>query len=546
MAKRPVWSQMIGLLALVPLALPLLFLRPALHGITSVSWGDLADCLQPFMRTLTFSIGTTLLVVPFSFLAAAIAWMYGGHRLSWGTVWLIPLLSGGVVWACLWKLVIFRLPWLQIFLASRSPLPFWWFFAMIQMWQFCPAFVFMYWAGLNEIKPDKLHFAEAEGRTFLELLRDTLWPQSRTLTGLLILFYFSQSFQEYVKLQILFKVSEATRTEFITHHLARYLETYMPANAKTAVLDTLCIGVVTGVGGLLFAFLTSFIARRAIDFASNAIVKNKRSRQKWHLPGRPLSPTANCIFLVVGVLVSLPILAVSTVGWNLDAYVLELCLKAIAATLLCGSMTTVAALCSAVGVRLAWPLRFTGDRDDIGFLSAVALCQYFIPALCISLLAFHWLSMLGPVMPGSITTVTVWFCGEFLWAYPLLTIFLVQANTRVSGGEISYLRLFGASSIEIARDSFWKRMRYDYALLFAFGLCLIFTEGTFNSVTSSWSPWTPSIATELLHLAEGRAASFSIMASLCAVALCPLFITVAMLTVGLSNKPHFLGSTRNA
>ena len=182
MAWKNSWPKIVAVCMIAPLALPLAFLSPTLRGISTTPLSDLVDCLTPLARTLIFSVSTTLVIIPLSFLGGILSWRWGARRLNWGGYWLVPLLGGGVVWACLWKLILFRQTWLQAALGSRNPLVFWSFFATIQIWQISPTFIFLYWGALNQVGHPKVRFAEPEGRSFQEMTRDVLWPQSRTMT----------------------------------------------------------------------------------------------------------------------------------------------------------------------------------------------------------------------------------------------------------------------------------------------------------------------------------------------------------------------------
>jgi hypothetical protein len=392
----------------------------------------------------------------------------------------------------------------------------------------------------------RLTFAEAEGRSFEELLRDVLWPQCRSLTTLIVLFYCGQTFQEYAKLQIVFRPSQSTKTELISHYLARYLETYLPANARAAITDTLAIGVLVGFVGVIGAYVTSAAVRRSLSMISDCFVAGPRTSRRWDSVTRDDVEGKGLVLFLYSCIVLAPFGGLATIRWLVDRNLLVFALRAAIAALLCCMVVAGISFYCAAGLRLAWPDRFTAKSHDIAVLAALALCEYFIPAICISLLAFYWLPIFAPSVPGSVTTVIAWFSGEFLWAFPLLTIFLVQTNSRIKGSELSYLHLYRATSTEIVRDSFWKRMTGEYVLLFSFAFSIILTESTLNSITSSWSTRTPAIATALLHLLEGRAGSYGAAASLCLFALLPIVVTVGALSITLRQKSVLHGSENDA
>jgi hypothetical protein len=441
-----------------------------------------------------------------------------------------PALIGSVAWGFTWKLLLVE-NILTFRLADRPFVTTWTVLSVIQIWQFLPAFAFLFWLRLQAIEARYLDFGRIEGLTFGEVIRDIHWPHCRDFAGLLSLFSLAQGFVEYSKFVLIVRSSEGTKTELISHRIERFFSYLVPADPVGALKAILAIAGAVCLVGIVAALCVIGVVQRSGDQLTKSFLA------RW--PSLPIGAGRAWPRLLTS-LTTLAILAplgttavegfrVGTVDW------LRIALSA-SMSLVGATLGFIVSWGFAFSSRLAWPDQLARLGSESRILLAVALGIYFFPPLALSLCSFYWLTYARIQLGSGGSVILGWLLGQTILVFPLLGVFLVHLHFAIPAKELESQLFYRARAREIALYSFISRFKLDYLVVLVFGFAFVFSESSLNSVTSGWSRWVPSMAIELLQRVDGRASSYKEAASLILISLGPVAVSLLFLRVGLRRR----------
>jgi len=496
--------------------LPLLLKGVSFSSFPALLLNNVHDFRSTIVRTSVFAAITTSIttILGFSFallLSRIPASSFMGRQMSW---FLLPVILGNVSVAFVFKVCLFNTELFNCAVQSTS------FHSMtllgaLQVWHFVLLFTYLFWINLANLDRDKLEYGHAVGMSFWEKLKDIIVPSSRNLGVLLLLIGFVFAFYEDAKNQFIFRASQGTHTELITHWLQREYQSKLivnPPYAMSSALDnSLLVFALSLVGFIVLGLLCNFFIKRFCQSKlQRAVCPSRLSTRKINISQRTsIAFEALCLSAVF-----IPLIVVYVrMGTNLSARFFELGLPFVL-MLIAAFLTTVLSITIAVFSRLIFrrTLQDLNPKSLLIFVSMFVLL--LVPSLAVLLAGFQWLAWSG--YNSTVVVYLMWISSHAVLLSPLLISFLLSVHFEVQRGELEYVSGYSLSFREIAANSFVKRFALQYLLLFIIACSFIWNEAIINSILSDR---IPSFASRLQMMFMGRATDYLSASSYLAVSI---------------------------
>ena len=358
------------------------------HAFSRLSETSNDSWQAPYLRTFAFAGITVLLEGVLGFYGAVLLSATSRSLRRFLPLLLLPALSGAVSIAFVWKLNIMQHGFLLKLIADRGFVGTWGLLLTIQLWQYVPLFIYLFYLRFEEVQRNQVEFAAFHHLTLGERIRDLYWPTSRYLASFLVLFGYILGIQEYAKFQLILRASAGTGTELATERIARYYDYFSMADPSRATQITLSYAA-------LFLLLAVISAALAVIVVTSILAATARTLgtarvRLYSVPG--VVSNTGVIFIIL--FLCLPIVALipyfrpnlsllrssipASVGFALSALALVIAIS----------------VSSAIIARLFFRnalSRFT-RRSLLFFLSMLSIT--FIPPIATAFCAYYWLAAL--------------------------------------------------------------------------------------------------------------------------------------------------------
>jgi hypothetical protein len=293
-------KQIILLPIIFILFLQLCFVYPILNQFFKNPLFDLSLLISnQFVRTLLYTVFTSCLIVFLSFIFSIILIeneFNGLKRIM--PLALFPALLGNVT-------ISYLVSRSSLFLSFFEGRSYWSTFAtlsIIDIWQYGLLFMYLFWFQLKFIPVKTNNFSMNYRFNLKEKVKLIYWPQTKNLTILLLIIGFILCLNESSKTSIIFRASEATETEFLSHFFSRvYLESQQinHTSAINKVLKRSSLVILPILVCLCFyILLMSKLFKRVITGTS--------LKKLWYLIDIIPSPVYKYIIIIIVFLSSLP------------------------------------------------------------------------------------------------------------------------------------------------------------------------------------------------------------------------------------------------
>jgi ABC-type sugar transport system permease subunit len=465
------------------------------------------------VRSLIFATVSSLLNVILGFIIALLLTRitmnsFLGRQLSW---FLLPVILGNVSVAFVFKISLFNTQFFNdvIQAGNYSHLSL---LLLLQFWQFGFLFAYLFWINFQNLDKNKSDFGKTFKLNSWEKFRDILLPSSKNLGVLLFLIGFVFAFYENAKNQFIFKASQGTNTELISHWLERtyhskllinpdYAITYIFKNSLLVFIFSLFTFLILGL--ILNVFIQK-ISRSRVTY----IVRRKISNLNF-------KRFRAIVFLLICLsTIFIPFAVVfSDIGIKLSKKISELSMP-LALTLIAAALATILSIILAILSRIVFKKTLQDFNSKSLILFALLFVLLLIPSLAILLSGFQWLSWLG--YNSNILIYFVWIVGHIILMSPLLISFLISIHFGIKGQEIEYISAYELSFKEIISNSFLKKFKAEYILTLIIACSFIWNEAVINVI---FSDRIPSFAANLQMMFMGRAANYISAASYLMVSL---------------------------
>ena len=473
----------------------------------------------PLVRTLIFSLLTVILQIILGFyLAIRLHQIKGRIRHLFG-MFLIPALIGSVVVGFVFKLGIINNDLVSNSIANRAFIPTWGLMLTLQIWQFVTLFAYLFWIRLSNINDNIMSFSYASHLNVSELIRDIYWPQCRDIASLLALFSVVECYSEYIKFHLILRASEGTGTELISHWLLRYYNFYSPIDPRNAINNTLSMGILFTLIGLLFALIfVYFLNRYSIKF--------------FNMFAKPFSIgltnkySCNLMSIFLIIISIFPFTSLAPYVFKSSFVEISGFLRSCFLTLVVVSIVMICTIIFGFITRIIWPkLLDSLNKSSLSLLGGLYLL-HLVPPLCIALSGYYWIAFFNLDFRNEIYSILIWIFGQVILVFPILSIFILLNHFRLKNTELNFQFSSRTNLIEKFRFSFLNRFGLDYILIFLFGFSFVWSESTLNSIMSNLSRNLPSIAVELTQRIDGRGGSYFEAANLILVIFIPVIIGI--------------------
>lgn len=337
------------------------------------------------------------------------------------------------------------------------------------------------------------------------------------------------NFYEDAKNQFIFKASEGTGTELITHWLYRTYHSALLIKPEFAVSTTfgksilifLAAVVCFVLGGGVVGYVIKKLTQARVSLGSSEVSSSPIARNVFFCLA--LAGTIGPVIIAIGML------------QFSDPSGLSILAGPVLITFVAAALSSLSAIIFAVVSRVGWK-RQLGDfnRVSLLFLAGIYLLQ-LVPPLVISIIGFRWLKTFG--YSSDIGIVVVWVIGHILVSFAVLASFVVYLHFSVRTAELEYLFAYRIPMKSIVVTSFLKRFKLQYILTFLFALSFIWNEAVINRVLSDK---IPSFAANLEMLVTGKASDYSKGSVYLGVSLGLAILIIAIwnvILVSSSNKP---------
>jgi len=469
-------------LAVIVLLVPILYFVytiPFLNEI-NISAGKgffgVGDTIElPLGRSLVFSVFVSLLVITISF---CVSLSFSRVRMDsvkglFLSVLLIPVLTGNVSVAFIWKIILMDFPFV-----FESSLKSFFFLSFIQFWQFGTFFIYLIWISQQLVSQNVSQYVAVVRLNIFEKIRDVILPTSYNLIVLLFIMMFSFCFYEEAKIDYVFRGSRGAGTELINGWLSRINQSDSQVNSTYGFINlanysSLVIGV---------AFTAVLLSVASINMALRAFFKTKKS---FHLPevgvlGRDLAYILVVLFTIVPYGV---VFIKQDVIYSNAFFVLW---KPFLYCLLAGGGATLAAITVGMATRIYLQAFMNSFNRKSMYVMLGAFSLTLFPPIIIYKLFFKWMAIVGYSSGGSI--YLGWFMGHILTAMPILIAFVLVTHFRLSNKHLDYLTSQKVNFLKVLKDLFIRPFVFDYLLLLIISVLLVWNEDVINNVLSDKIP----------------------------------------------------------
>lgn len=375
------------------------------------------------------------------------------------------------------------------------------FLLLLQLWQFGLLFIYLFWMQFQSIPANRLDYATANRFSFFHTIKDIYLPHTKNLWILMAALGMVFSLYEESKIQYLFKASQGTNSELITNWLGRNYQSSLLVNPGYATKLTFQSGWVVFLMAVLSLAFLYLLINALFKLSANSklypIKQNKTIRNT-----KPLLGTVWGVILIGLVLVPL-IASLLSVKYNFSAETFALGFPLLMA-FIAAVFASVVAVFFGVGARLGWKQILSSFNNRSLFFFILIFLLLLIPPVVILISGYKWMALLGYTSLPVI--YTIWILGHVLLSLPVLGSFVLFNHFRVSNNELNYLSVYQLSKRELLQNSFIKRFRAEYLLLFIIGFSFIWNEAILNNL---FSDYIPSFVSGLKMLITGRGADYS-------------------------------------
>lgn len=479
------------------------FILPFLKEIITTNFitpGDTikSGFIEAILRSLFFGVTATFFCVIFGFIGAFLLKKITvdtkiGKLVS---LLLLPAMIGNTSIAFIGKLLLGQTAFVGFFIDNGN----WSVFSLlviIQCWQFGFLFLYLFWLNFQSIPKKLIEYSYSLKLSSIKRIKDIYLPYSRNLLILLFLIGFVFNFYEDAKNQFIFKASQGTNTELITHWLYRTYQSYLLGNPNLAMSKTFMQS--------LYIFIIAVLSFGLIAFLTNIFISSVSKTKLWSRINPRLSYPINvfvlCAYLVI---VIFPItISIFRLHFS-DLTSLTLLVKPLLLTLIAAFSSASFAIIFGITARMAWKKVLADfNRKSNLFFIVIYLLQ-LIPSLVILLCGFKWLSFTG--YNSEIGIWLIWIIGHTLLSFALLGSFILATHFGVKTTELEYLESYKIPFANIIKTSFLSRFKLQYILTILFSFGFIWNEAVLNHVLSDT---IPSFVANLEMLINGRATDYS-------------------------------------
>ncbi len=501
-AKNTFWKLLAaGLLILVLLLVFPFFANFSILGFKSLIANDNLFS-STLIRTFSFAILSGIVLAFAGFFGAILlikvrAFSRIGKSLS---VLILPVTLGNISIAFICKLLIGDSAFFASIIDKGLVLKLG-FMLFLQFWQFGLLFIYLFWLQFQSIPANRLEYAVANKFSFYHTIKDIYLPHTRNLWILMASLGMVFSLYEESKIQYLFKASQGTNSELITNWLDRNYQSSLLVNPGYATNLIFQSGWTVFLMAILVLAAIYLIINAAFKLTAKAKGYPEKSTKAYPRFWNALNNSWGVLLIflvVVPVIVSL-----LSIKYNLGSETFALGFPLIM-TFLAAIAATVVAVFFGIAARVGWKqtLGNFNNRSLIFFILIFILL--LIPPIIILISGYKLMALLGYT---SLTVVyIVWILGHILLSLPVLGSFVLFNHFRVSNNELNYLSVYRLSRIELLQNSFIKRFRAEYLLLFIIGFSFIWNEAIMNNL---FSDYIPSFVAGLRMLITGRGADYT-------------------------------------
>lgn len=443
------------------------------------------------VRSLSFAFLSSLINVLLSlFIAVKLksikAYSYKGLLLS---ILIIPALLGNVSTSFIYKLILSDFVYLQQDSFQKLVAV-----TVIQFWQYGTLFIYIIWLVIKGINTEKFDYCKVSYFSKYETFQDLILPSCRNTVSLLFIINFIFSVYEDSKMQLIFRASRGTNTEFIDQWLTRTYESASLINPVTARTEIYSISLIylflllctlLVVVSLLLTTLDLFVKQRKsppvfVQFNGSSLIY-------YVLIASVLAPIFFIIFHVF-----------SNFNLSFGHLIYPLYLS-----LLTGFIAVIIAIVVGAAMRVGWLKYMDSLNRKSQFAFYLVLLLQLIPGIVISLVGYQWAAYIDL---GKSNMVILWIVGHILLILPLISCLLITTHFRVSNNEINYLFTHKTSAFDFIKISFLLRFKGDYLLTFLICVTMVWNDPILNSILSDY---VPSFISEMKMSITGRAADYS-------------------------------------
>lgn len=402
---------------------------------------------------------------------------------------IIPALLGDVSTSFIYKLLLSDITGLQQHSFQKLLVT-----AFIQFWQYGTLFVYIIWLVIKNIPIEKFDYCKVSYFSPYEIFRDLILPACRNTVILLFIISFIFSVYESSKLQLIFRSSRGTDSEFINQLLTRTYQSASLLNPVSAREEIYSTGFLFFV--LLLGILLIVISGLLVIF-NLAMKKRKQMPVLIHINGSSFLFYTLIVFLLAPVLFIL-VHVFSNFSISFSYLLYPLCLSLLAAL-----VTMIIAIVTGAAMRIGWMKYMDSLNSKSQFAFYLILLLQLLPGIIITLLSYQWAAW---VNLDKSNMGLLWIAGHILLILPLISCLLITTHFKVSNNEIHYLMAHKTSVRGFLKLSFLLRFKGDYLLTFLICVTMIWNDPLFNSILSDY---VPSFISEMKMSITGRAADYS-------------------------------------
>ena len=474
-------------------------------------------------RSLIFAVISSLFNITVGFFLALLLkhisiFSLLGRQLSW---FLLPVILGNASVAFVFKVSLFNTHFFNNIIQNGSCSHFA-LLLLLQFWQFGFLFAYLFWSNFHNLNESKLGFAKAFKLNSWEIFKDITLPLSKNLGVLLFLIGFVFAFYESAKSQFVFKASQGTNTELISHWLERTYHSKLLINLDYAATYVFKSSLLVFVSSLLTFLITGVILNfflQKISLSKGACAIRFKIFNNLYLKRFSTMVLLLASFFIILFPVTM---VVCEIGVNFSDQTSNLTLP-LGLTLISATLTTLFSLTFAIIARLLFKRTLQNFNTRSMMLFALLFMLLLFPSIAILLSGFQWLSWLG--YNSNIMIYFVWVSGHVILLSPLLIGFLILIHFQIKVIEIEYISAYSLQLREIVINSFVKRFKAEYVFALIIACSFIWNEAVLNIILSDK---IPSFAANLQMMFVGRAANYQLATSYLEVSLLLAVISIVI------------------
>lgn len=453
---------------------------------------DADTALDPLNKSLIFSALCSFIIVSLALLLSIglRSISIDSSRATWLGVLLIPIITGNLSSAFVWKITLLDHP-----IFFRSYMLKFIMVGITLFWQYGTFFIYLFWLNSQFIPKDRLQYAVSGKLSFYETIRDMVLPVQRNLYALVYTVSFISFFYEETRIGLIFRSSRGTHTELISQWLNRLYRTdssLSPDLAFTSVATASMMIFVAGLVGLLV-----MLGIKTMIF--NKIVKGNRSfsflRKTRYMSGWLLWALL-CFVLFPLVYAVVKYAAAAQFSFGIFGI-------SIGITFAAAVLATLFSIIFAMFCRIAWKNMLSEFNFRSMLFIIAVLMLLFIPPIVILISGFKWMQFID--YQSTFSVYIVWIISHVLLSFPLIAAFAIATHFRVSNRVLDFMAGHKVSGWRRWKDCFWGPLRVDYILILVLSFSTIWNETTVNSILSDT---IPSFVTELNKTISGRGTDY--------------------------------------